>query len=522
MRRLLPLILLISIFIRDASGQPQQKWVQKYHSSGSQDDFLVDMAIDKEGNIYATGWTIVDIQNTNYDIVTIKYNNSGELLWTRTYSGSFGGYDAPIGIEMDDSGYVYVGGNTYDSITGIDFLAIKYNSKGDSIWTRTYNHNEEKYDFARDIYVDGNGNVYITGSGGNTCPLCPPGYLTIKYNSIGELQWASIYLSGGSGSDLPYGIISDTQNNVYITGRTWNAIRHTVKYDSMGDSIWIKGLDTPSVGRQVFIDPKYNVLIRGSNFVCKYDSSGNIMWTYDNGSSGLLDMTVNEDYTSYYLTGQNINGLLVKKLDSSGSLIWEKFYKCSMNSYDVGNSITLDKEENIYIIGTSDCNSFWNSWITLSYTSDSVFRWIEYYNDGTPFLSDSGLIVLTDTSGNIYAGGISLGQSSGWDITIIKYQQLTNLINTSEEIPIDYTLSQNYPNPFNNYTNIEFKIPKKENVILEIYDVLGRKADEKSFGSLESGSYKIQYNADKLSSGVYFYKITTGERSLTKKFLLVK
>src|SRR5690606_7293254 len=150
------------------------------------------------------------------------------------------------------------------------------------------------------------------------------------------------------------------------------------------------------------------------------------------------------------------------------------------------------------------------------------FRWIEYYNDGTPFLSDSGLIVLTDTSGNIYAGGISLGQSSGWDITIIKYQQLTNLINTSEEIPIDYTLSQNYPNPFNNYTNIEFKIPKKENVILEIYDVLGRKADEKSFGSLESGSYKIQYNADKLSSGVYFYKITTGERSLTKKFLLVK
>src|SRR5690606_545370 len=116
------------------------------------------------------------------------------------------------------------------------------------------------------------------------------------------------------------GIISDTQNNVYITGRTWNAIRHTVKYDSMGDSIWIKGLDTPSVGRQVFIDPKYNVLIRGSNFVCKYDSSGNIMWTYDNGSSGLLDMTVNEDYTSYYLTGQNINGLLVRSEEHTSEL----------------------------------------------------------------------------------------------------------------------------------------------------------------------------------------------------------
>src|SRR5690606_26571777 len=126
MRKLLPLILLISIFIQDAAGQPQQEWVQKYHSSVSQDDFLVDMVIDKEGNIYATGWIWITPSNSELDIVSMKYSNQSVLQWVRKFDGIAGLYDEPVGIAVDDSGYVYVGGSTQDSLFQSSFLLINY------------------------------------------------------------------------------------------------------------------------------------------------------------------------------------------------------------------------------------------------------------------------------------------------------------------------------------------------------------------------------------------------------------
>lgn len=85
-----------------------------------------------------------------------------------------------------------------------------------------------------------------------------------------------------------------------------------------------------------------------------------------------------------------------------------------------------------------------------------------------------------------------------------------------------YALNQNYPNPFNPSTQIEFSIPKTEHVVLKIYDLLGREITTLLNEEKIKGTYKIKFNAESLSSGIYYYRITAGMFTDSKKFILLK
>ena len=88
--------------------------------------------------------------------------------------------------------------------------------------------------------------------------------------------------------------------------------------------------------------------------------------------------------------------------------------------------------------------------------------------------------------------------------------------------PTEYSLHQNYPNPFNPETTIEFVIPKSSFVNLSIYDVLGRKVVTLINRELNAGNYSIPFKASTLASGVYFYRLETGNFSEIKKMMLLK
>jgi len=92
----------------------------------------------------------------------------------------------------------------------------------------------------------------------------------------------------------------------------------------------------------------------------------------------------------------------------------------------------------------------------------------------------------------------------------------------SPVIPASYTLHQNYPNPFNPSTTIEFALPKSAFVTLRVYDLLGRQVGELVSEKLGPGTYKTQWDARGLASGVYFYRLQAGEFVQTKKLLLLK
>lgn len=85
-----------------------------------------------------------------------------------------------------------------------------------------------------------------------------------------------------------------------------------------------------------------------------------------------------------------------------------------------------------------------------------------------------------------------------------------------------FSLFQNYPNPFNPTTVIRFQIPRSGSVTLKLYDVLGREVAVLANGKMEEGLHETTFDAGKLASGVYFYRLRAGEITLTRKLLLVR
>jgi photosystem II stability/assembly factor-like uncharacterized protein len=90
------------------------------------------------------------------------------------------------------------------------------------------------------------------------------------------------------------------------------------------------------------------------------------------------------------------------------------------------------------------------------------------------------------------------------------------------KIPSDFSLEQNYPNPFNPTTNFEFRIAKGGFVSLKIYDLLGKEVATVVNEEKSAGNYKVDFNASGISSGVYFYKLTTRNFTQTKKLVLLR
>ena len=94
----------------------------------------------------------------------------------------------------------------------------------------------------------------------------------------------------------------------------------------------------------------------------------------------------------------------------------------------------------------------------------------------------------------------------------------------SEEsnVPTQFSLYQNYPNPFNPSTNIKFDIPEASFVNVSVFNILGEKVAELVNEYMNAGSYKVSFGAERLSAGIYLYKITAGSFNYTRKMTLVK
>lgn len=99
---------------------------------------------------------------------------------------------------------------------------------------------------------------------------------------------------------------------------------------------------------------------------------------------------------------------------------------------------------------------------------------------------------------------------------------LTSVERASGTIPTEYSLSQNYPNPFNPTTTIEFSITDARRVTLTVFDLVGREVGTLIDGSMAPGTYRVTFDASRLASGVYLYRLTAGQFTTTKRMTLVR
>ncbi len=92
----------------------------------------------------------------------------------------------------------------------------------------------------------------------------------------------------------------------------------------------------------------------------------------------------------------------------------------------------------------------------------------------------------------------------------------------NETLPGEFSLGQNFPNPFNPSTLVEFNLPGSGEVSLSLYDVTGKKVIEAANSYFEAGRHSIRIDASSLPSGVYMYRLVSGQFSATKKMILQK
>lgn len=121
-----------------------------------------------------------------------------------------------------------------------------------------------------------------------------------------------------------------------------------------------------------------------------------------------------------------------------------------------------------------------------------------------------------------YSGSLSALYSFVLNTKKVGVNIVTGAEHQGNTVPANYILKQNYPNPFNPTTNIHFSIPKDGNVSLKIYDMLGNEITTYFNEFMKAGFYNVEFDGSKLSSGVYFYKLTAGNFSETKKMVLAK
>ena len=98
----------------------------------------------------------------------------------------------------------------------------------------------------------------------------------------------------------------------------------------------------------------------------------------------------------------------------------------------------------------------------------------------------------------------------------------TSIKPVSSEIPQNFTLEQNYPNPFNPVTNIRFKISNAGNTKITVFDLLGKEVETLVSQYLQAGAYEVNFNAANLTSGIYFYKLSSSDFTDVKRMILIK
>ncbi len=365
----------------NSSGKAQ--WTKTTLSSSDSSGYH-SVAVDHSGNIYAVGCiegnAVYDFGNgvtatgfSEFDnIILVKYDKNGNTQWARTVTSGTGSsyYNS---VAVNSSGDIYTVGSIANT-TGYNFgnnvtvngtrgiLLVKYDKNGNALWARTTI--SDSYDsIYNSVTVDLNGNIYtagyidgdiiydfgnnvtLTGSSGN------PNVLLVKYNSLGDAQWARTVTSitpgscfnsvavDPTGNIYTSGIISgeviyDFGNNVSINKSSWSDDILLVKYNSSGDAQWARTANSGGEFYSVSVDSRGNIYASGRMFIIK-----NIICDFGNN----INVTV-PNSNQYY------GGVVLVKYNSSGNAQWARISESYPDSAHY-TSVAVGSSGSVYAAG---------------------------------------------------------------------------------------------------------------------------------------------------------------------------
>lgn len=536
------LLLILAAVLANVPAMSQEfLWGGSFGGNG--EDVVRAMAVDDAGNVYTTGYFTdnSDMDPTDdvssvtsngfFDIFVQKVDTDGNLAWVRTFGAGF--FDYGTGIEVDESGNVYVCGIYQETVdfdpgpgefeltsTGAeDVFVIKLTENGDFVWARSMGG--EAYEEPVSVGIDANANVYVAGyfqmpgdydPGEGEVILNSNGgqdAFIVKLDANGNYLWAGNM--GGEELDLCLGMDVSPSGDVFITGSfsgtaDFDISEEVAEYNSLGDfDGYVTKLD--ALGNHIF-----TATIGGTGSDISWDvaldGQGNVYSA--GGFRGEFETGVPEPIES----GPGSENIFVTKVDAFGNISWSACLTGAQfgNAYDLntdpdGNvilagyfadQIDFDPTEGEFILTKESTEPF--DAFVARLDPNGLLDYAANFG-GSNFVEHHG--VDTDEQGNIYLSAgyqntVDLDPSEGIeeasslafrDSYIIKLSS-GNTTDLSENNEESFKI---YPNPATSHVRIDSQIRG----LYMILDVSGKVVDQGVINSPD-------INIEKLREGIYF------------------
>ncbi len=305
-------------FISKVNSQGDYQWMKQFKSTGSGYTYVKSMTLDPSGNIFVAGFfngtTDFDPDTSSYnltsgdpgDLFICKLDSQGNFLWVKHYHGPHL-HTVDISISMDSQGNVVAAGSFYGVVDfndgpgtfnltsttpfGADIFILKLKPNGDYMWARQMGGSN--MDMAKDVKLDANNNIYITGSFQGTADFDPGSgvqeletenefghnVFVCKLAWNGEFDWVKHFK--GFGMLFSAALVLDDSSNVYITGNFWSTVDFN-PHPTIWNVVSPEGLD--------------------DIFITKLDKDGNFRWAEGFGSTSSdvpTSITIDHEYNVY-------------------------------------------------------------------------------------------------------------------------------------------------------------------------------------------------------------------------------
>jgi len=494
------------IFIAKLDPDGRHLWSARY--GGKYTEYAYGLAVDGADNIILTG--IFEgtvgfggeefINRGGYDIFLAKYTGEGMHIWSRSFYGTFGMWEANA-VAADNSGGVVItgkyqgnvdfGGETLRSAGTRDLFIAKFDSLGEHSWSKGFG--SSGITMGRNIVVDRSGNVIVTGDfegtidfgGGVLTGGGRSDILLLELSANGEHLWSNRF--GDSEEQWGWDVATDNSGSIVITGPFRSSVQFgddILTSESAADIFLVKF--SP---RQIDLAMDIQPGACPNRVNLKQD---------ENEHPGYGPVLPVHIYGGEYVAGDEID-LTSIKLEGVAPL------------YIGGGPkvVNLGSPKNAWCVcdrpvGEKDPYPDVRLKFPLREIADAIHP---EHRGSSRTLTLTGKL-LDGSSFEIRDCILLVGRKSDRPI----------LSDTTDEIPFGLA----GPNPFNPVAVISYNLETSSHVHIAIYDVNGGLVEMLVDERIERGSHRIEWNASSSASGVYFCRFSAGEVSKTTKLILLK
>jgi len=545
-----PLVLILLIIFNTFvafTQAPNIQWAKCY--GGSRTEYANSIIQDRDGNFvfggqsFSANGDVTDhhggIGNTLPDFWIVKLNDTGKLLWERSYGGTNGDGCNKI-IQTNDGNYIAVGttfSHTADAVgnhdttkpplsgTG-DILVIKIATNGLVLWEKCYGgtNNEYGYDIQQtndNGYIiagtasstDGDVKGMHNGSGG----IPATNMWVVKIDDTGKLQWQKCL--GGSYFDQALAIRQTKSNNYIVCGGAYstdgditrplgNGDAWVVKLDDTGTIIWQRTLGGSDfdIFSSIVLNPEGNYVFAGSTRSNDSMVSGNHLDT----------------------AGKPTEDAWIVKTDTDGNILWQKLYggsgteivndvKLTIDSGFILNSSSTSNDGDVHFNYDADSGYVDDMWVLrLDANGDTLWSRVlggTGYDGGNSIAqtSDSFYVAAGVTSSRDHDVTGNRSANAAW-VVRLSNKLLPAAVSQPYAVAPTMTI---YPNPSRNNFVLQYCLPGDAN--MDITDISGKVIYKVS---LLKNSKRATINAERWPPGMYFYKVMQNGKVLYKGKLL--